>query len=665
MTRFSQAIANLTTPPLTGDIPPPTPPVFPRKRYRGLVQQPRPARPTETAVDLEQARQIVWDAMQEYVWQEAPTHALLVRGVPGLGKTTLGVQLAEYAAHIGHVRHILYAGPRRDLWGDLCEKIESPDLWYNWLPRQQDEHNPELTTCFHAQAMNRWLARGYEAMDFCANPRICGWDFINGGCPYHQQKETEAQIIFGQHQHLALGHPLMKRFRLLIVDENPLSAFLRHWQIPGKFVLPSGMELVSPLTDLVHHLEILTTSGLFTLTGRELIDRLGGADEVLGALGDAGNIALDAVVMPPMLASTGEVERAQYTHLPSLLNLLKREATAAKSGGDYVSRIMVRPGALWLALRHNLTEHARGKPMVILDATGSTALYEAMLGREVQTVNPHIKMQGRVFQVMDRTNTLGSVREEDARTRVRTTVDEIVARYEYKAPVVITHKKLEDAFAGYQTGHFYGMRGTNRFETCDAIFIVGAPIPPPDELEQIAAMLYFSRMKPFDTSWTETDVPIMRPEDEAEGWAYQVSGHWADPELQALVWQYREAEIVQAAHRARPAIRPVDVWLLTNIPLDEFTPTITTIRQVLNTPPGVRPFVWLAVRDWALRHAEEHGGVTTVDMQKHLGVTRPTASKYMGYLVQFEGWESYTGVRPPGRGQPPKAVRPGHNGGIL
>ncbi len=259
-----QALANLATNAPAPVVIPPEPKT-PKRRYRGLVQQARPARPTETAVNLEAARALVWEAMQEYVWLEHPEHALLIRGVPGLGKTTLGVQLAEYVAGIDHLRHVLYAGPRRDLWGDLCEKMESPDLWYNWLPRQGE--GP--TTCHHADAMARWLARGYDAMDFCSNSRICGWDYVNGGCPYHAQKTVEAPIVFGQHQHLALGHPLMKRFRFLIVDENPLQSFLHYWQIPAKFVLPSGMPITSSLTDLVHTLEVLAASGLFTLNGRE------------------------------------------------------------------------------------------------------------------------------------------------------------------------------------------------------------------------------------------------------------------------------------------------------------------------------------------------------------------------------------------------------------
>jgi hypothetical protein len=312
---------------------------------------------------------------------------------------------------------------------------------------------------------------------------------------------------------------------------------------------------------------------------------------------------------------------------------------------------------MWLSLRRNLTEHAIGKPLVILDATGSPELYEAMLDRPVQSINPHVKLVGRVYQVMDRTNNKSAVVGNDA-ARLRRLVDDVCAQNRYTAPVVITHKAAESTFAGYETGHFYGMRGTNRYEDCDALFIVGAPSPPIDDLERTAAMLYFARMKKFDTSWTETDISIMMPEDAEEGWAYQVSGYWGDRDLQALVWQFREAEIVQAAHRARPVSRQVDVWLLTNIPLDEFTPEITTVRQVLGTPVGVNPWGWLAVRDWAYAHAEAHGGVTTRDMQDKLGISRKTASKYMTMLIESEEWETYTGVRPPGQTRPPRGARP-------
>ena len=49
---------------------------------------------------------------------------------------------------------------------------------------------------------------------------------------------------------------------------------------------------------------------------------------------------------------------------------------------------------------------------------------------------------------------------------------------------------------------------------------------------------------------------------------YPAGGFWADDDLQALVWQLREAEILQAVHRARPVHRPVPIFLLCNLPLD-------------------------------------------------------------------------------------------------
>ena len=55
--------------------------------------------------------------------------------------------------------------------------------------------------------MGKWLARGYDALDLCANPRVCGWDVIANSCPYHKQKKSKAKLFSASTHTLRSGTP--------------------------------------------------------------------------------------------------------------------------------------------------------------------------------------------------------------------------------------------------------------------------------------------------------------------------------------------------------------------------------------------------------------------------------------------------------------------------
>src|SRR5690606_24508854 len=106
---------------------------------------------------------MIWQEMMDYAQLVQPQHILLIKAVPGVGKTTAAVRLAEELAAQG--RRVLYAAPRHDFIHDLRAIAKTPQMIYEWLPRQEgDQHKPE--TCCHTEAINRWLHRGYEGIDF-------------------------------------------------------------------------------------------------------------------------------------------------------------------------------------------------------------------------------------------------------------------------------------------------------------------------------------------------------------------------------------------------------------------------------------------------------------------------------------------------------------------
>ena len=90
------------------------------------------------------------------------------------------------------------------------------------------------------------------------------------------------------------------------------------------------------------------------------------------------------------------------------------------------------------------------------------------------------------------------------------------------------------------------------------------------------------------------------------GRAYPAGGFWDDPDLQALLWSYRDAELIQAVHRCRPVLREVDIWLLSNLPLPELPPAeLLSLHELLGAPANTQPHKWNATMQAFERLAQE------------------------------------------------------------
>jgi len=55
--------------------------------------------------------------------------------------------------------------------------------------------------------------------------------------------------------------------------------------------------------------------------------------------------------------------------------------------------------------------------------------------------------------------------------------------------------------------------------------------------------------------------------------------------LSAVLEQYRDAEILQSIHRARPLRNKVDVWLLTNVPIAGLPVQLTSLHALYGALP--------------------------------------------------------------------------------
>jgi hypothetical protein len=472
------------------------------------------------AGSVDSARQIIWSGITDYLKEERPEDMAMVKASPGIGKTTAAIQIVEQLAAAGH--RIQYAGPRHDFFQDILAKSKTPNQWYEWQPRQTEDLDAgKMQTCLYAGQISEWLNKGYAAMDFCSG--VCGWDYVKTGCVYHAQSKRPERIIFTQHQHVAMGHPM--QFSVLFGDESPIGAFVHEWRIPGRWILPSGMDPTDAMTELIFNMMTIAQNAKTSIQGPELLDLLGGPDNVLLACQDY-EIPAEAVAYGTNIHRPEQAGEVSYFHLPALVSLLQREAGQAKAGQIYPHRVILAGGFLSLLLRHKpeqLPFH-----VIWLDATGQSAIYERIFGRKVRVINATARQQGKIYQVVDRTNGKSSILK-DGKTTIKASqakdlINRIIRERNYQMPSVISYKDFVVELENIKIGHFYAARGTNEYEYVDAIFIVGAPQPDIYSVVRMAQMIFFERDTAFRVEWISREQPYHYIAPDGQGRAYPVSG---------------------------------------------------------------------------------------------------------------------------------------------
>ncbi len=654
------------------------------ERRRSLVKLEPVGPDTRPLLSISEARAEIRAHMDEYLAMENPNHMLLIALPPGSGKTTEAVRQAEQFAMDMRGR-VLYAGPRHELWSDLMRESTIPAAgrdawWYHWQPHTAgDPETGQGQTCRWARQFREWTERGHTGFHFCQKPHVCGFDYINDHCIYHRQKERQQRLVFVQHHDIVLGHPFLGHTSLLIGDESPLSAFLHDWRIPTHALIPSSiftddgasvlldadtLNLLRSLRDLVDRAPQLADGApARAWQGLALLDRLGGPEHVHAVCDDA-LLSAELFQVPTLRGGPDAVDHVPYAHLRPLLMHLRNEAVEAVAGRDYVSRVRVHRAGLRLLLRRLPEDGERRLPrhIIWLDATANTDMYRVMFDRTVVPVAPRVEMAGRVFQVYASLNNRDTVIGDDVvatpekrgknRSAKRAELDhqvaQIVRLHGYTRPAVVTYKDLKSLFQsrGYDTAHFYGLRGSNAFTQHDALIVVGTPQPTIEGLVDQAAMLLQERMRPFTDTWSDQIVRYGRL-----SYGYPVSGFHHDKELHALLQQSRESELVQAAHRVRPLFRSVDVWLLTNLPLVDLPPdTLFSLNDLFEAPPGTDRARWHEVEAIAQRQEL----VTADDLVRELGLPERTARRWIEAAAQHPGWKSTE--RPSRGGRPMRGI---------
>jgi hypothetical protein len=621
--------------------------------------------PTRTTyVSIEEVETKMMQSIRAYTAK--PDGILVLKTPPGVGKTRLAVQFAEELAMRG--LRIGFFSARRDMFETLLKMASHPDLWYQWQPRHSGDAEHQQT-CNHTDRIKAWMEHGHKGRDFCT--QVCGWEYMQSrgrferaGCIYHAQRHRPERIIVGQHENLFLGHALMDQLSLLIVDESPLDKFTYDMVVDARHILPPDMDRTDPLTHLLYDLQGLAEQGK-SLENRALLDALGGACHVSKALEDR-TIQEGVLVTRPPIRDPDDVERVPYAHVPQLIKLLQDEAEMALSGIDYNHHVTIENGKLVLQLRRDIYEHVP-KSIIVLDATANKHLYERVWRRKIMLEEAHVKPKGRIFQVTSRANGAAALMwgdSEHTREQLRRQIEYITQKYGYKKVGVITFKQIEHDFPADVTGHFGGVRGSNDFVGCDALIVIGTYQPPPSAILRKARGLYYDRKEAFNGkarheggAWGVQLRPYEYCGADGKGRAYPVTSYWGDADLEALMWQVRDAEMIQVVHRSRINRRSdVDVWLFSNLPLEGVPPTeLLDTQALLDAPSGVNIYRWNEFGQFVEQTYETQGYVLSTDVRDGIQVERETATKWMKKLLESGEWRRASGPAR-GRGKPPLCI---------
>ena len=278
--------------------------------------------------------------------------------------------------------------------------------------------------------------------------------------------------------------------------------------------------------------------------------------------------------------------------------------------------------------------------------------------------------EGRIYQVWNRQNGIGALLQRGHLTRhgrsLIEQVEAIIARG-YTRVGLICHKKMMEHFKHLpiEIGNFYGQRGTNRFRGCDCLIVAGTPMPPLEQIEDMAVMLFQDRNEPFRINgtlpWVEEDRPYNYIDPNTGGsYAYPTPGFWGEPDLQLILEEFRESEILQSAHRARPLIELVDIWLLTNIPTKLEISDLITTYDVLGIPPGVHQAKWERFQQLADERYDAAQPIRSAELVTLLQIDAHTSRKYIDLLANYqsERWNAATIAVPGKRGKPALCLVP-------
>jgi hypothetical protein len=258
--------------------------------------------------------------------------------------------------------------------------------------------------------------------------------------------------------------------------------------------------------------------------------------------------------------------------LPHVWHGLQAEVLKWQRGGEWNSRLRIGPfrheeWALHITqpLQFGKREGELLPPRVLLDATADDELLSRLFDCEVEIQREAVPPPPHTRHVAVRTGKRYGKVSMTQGTYAKRSIDRAAAELRYLLRELdptgeelaagrvglITHQGCERVLAeaigipysdpaqpegAGHTGHFWGIRGSNRLETCTILLIVGTPSLQPEDVKRMARALYADDPAPLDEGC----------DAHSGDWRYH------DTRMQRVAEALSHAELTQCAHRNRP-----------------------------------------------------------------------------------------------------------------
>lgn len=596
----------------------------------GAVTLKRPEGVLEAAVvSLEEARERLRGDLSAYLDGAADGASLLHLAMPpGVGKTHM-VWEALYKRK--GVRAVFFTPFRDEAWqARLAEFGVDPAEVYNWRPRT--DQKDDAGYCMYAKEVNAVAAKGYKpAAVFCAN------------CPIHKEcrekhylsqaeKVKKHRLVLVRHQNIHQEELFFGR-NCAVIDEAPFGALEDYMEIaeediPGKKPACAGTADDTPLVDqLVDDLRRMVRearSGV-KADGKALYERY----PALKALGELSEEGFERSVYTP-LWSAGSRERVEdwkANFLPRLHDICQDEVARLKQGKLVHSRIQMvsKQVRLYSTGRINLPNSLK---VVVCDASTPTSVYLNAL-RDARgnqralfpSSRAELEFKGRVYQVTDGVNgrTLFRRRGKAGLEELKELVRKVKGAY--ARPLIVTFKQEAERLreAGFEDVHWYhSLRGSNQFQNCDAVVLIGTPYISGDDIVATAKVRHYDTDKPIRAAVRKKLKPYPGTNK-----AY-VSFEYVDSRVQQVHDEVL-GEMWQMVGRARPFTRQTVCDIILYTPYNFLPPTLSP--ELMSGA---------ALKDWLDRKAAAPAQLMARFMQQFGGGKRPVAGLYPEFL-KFSG----------------------------
>ena len=455
-------------------------------------------------------------------------NALIVM-TPGVGKTHIAVDIIS---KMGEDKVIIYAALNTDLQNEAHCKIRELAGHSNGFHLIQSRD----LNCKKITELKNVTNRGFSPSEILC--QSC--DHRESDCEYYKQREGLGPGVYFITLHmLQYLEDKFPKPDLVILDENLKAGLLlvdscTDIQLKSllKVVKGTDANLIKQFLHIIQKMSVKVVEN----KGREMIvngRKLTDADET--------------TIIDLLCKTTGRSEEEIYTTLLSLKETLDKlprrqmflqgvdmSAIAwikglCESSKDILSYVHIsKKGEVSYNTKRITPLGYKDSPVKILDATGDASAIEPLIKRKLMTVRADVEWSSNRIHIKKSLSRKELHYAKDA--DLEKLLTEMLSKTQAQKIMVITYKnhkdqvvrilKSIDSTRDFMGFHFFGPRGINRYQSCDAVLVIGLPYSNLDSAAQDACLLF----------------PNKRDVEKRTDWA-EANMNW---------------ELVQCIHRIRP-----------------------------------------------------------------------------------------------------------------